>query len=377
MPDETPSESLHLPDLSVSNFRGIRELAVKRLGRVTLLVGANGIGKTTVLDAVRVLAAKGSYDSLVSLLRDRQELISHEEVDDGGWILDPSALFYGRNLEGVRIVMGSRDASHQVSIEGSYHRVGQHRTVSPYSPPPPPPPVPAPRDDSIQSLKVATGNGAVLLDLSWFESMEHSRPVRNRRWVRKKSSEHGVRCLSMGPERPRNKDLAKLWKHVALSDYEAIAARAIGLAANEKVRRIAVVSTDGHSSTAIVRLERWKRPVPVKSLGDGAVRLFGLALALANSRDGFLLIDEAENGIHYRVQKALWTMVLQAAEANNVQVIATTHSFDCVRGLADAAADSSASVALVRLSRHGSGVRAVEYPEKDLHVAAERGIEVR
>ena len=57
-------------------------------------------------------------------------------------------------------------------------------------------------------------------------------------------------------------------------------------------------------------------------------RLFTVALALANSRDGFLLIDEAENGIHHSVQADYWRLVLQTAQDNNVQVLATTHSWD-------------------------------------------------
>ena len=43
-----------------------------------------------------------------------------------------------------------------------------------------------------------------------------------------------------------------------------------------------------------------------------------LALALANSKNGFLLIDEAENGIHHSMQRDLWKMVLQTALKNNV-----------------------------------------------------------
>ena len=54
--DDKPIESgLLLPDLYIENFRGIRKLSIPRLGRVTLLSGRNGVGKTTVLDAVRVL----------------------------------------------------------------------------------------------------------------------------------------------------------------------------------------------------------------------------------------------------------------------------------------------------------------------------------
>ena len=149
----------------------------------------------------------------------------------------------------------------------------------------------------------------------------------------------------------------------------------------ERVRGVAVVGENhrprGYGRT-IVRLEGHSHPVPLKSLGDGAVRLFGVALALANSRNGFLVIDEAENGIHHSIQKAFWRMVLRTAQANNVQVLATTHSFDCVRGFA-AASDEAEEIecALVRVVRRNGETWAVEYSEENLSVAAEQDIEVR
>ena len=118
--------------------------------------------------------------------------------------------------------------------------------------------------------------------------------------------------------------------------------------------------------------------MPLRSLGDGALRLFAVALGLGVSRDGFLLIDEAENGIHYSVERDYWRMVLQTAHENNVQVVATTHSWDCIRGFAQAATDlNDVDGVLVRLDRQAETLHAVEYSEEELQIAAEQGIEVR
>ena len=101
-------------------------------------------------------------------------------------------------------------------------------------------------------------------------------------------------------------------------------------------------------------------------------------MALANSRDGFLLIDEAENGIHHAVQRDYWRMVFQAAHESNVQVFATTHSWDCVRGFAQAAGENEdIEGVLVRLEKEEDGLRAVRYSERRLKIAAEQRIEVR
>ena len=101
-------------------------------------------------------------------------------------------------------------------------------------------------------------------------------------------------------------------------------------------------------------------------------------MALANSRGGFLLIDEIENGIHHTAQRDLWTMILHTAHENDIQVLATTHSWDCVRGFAQAAAEfETGKGILVRLDRDDRGLRAVVYSEEALKTAAEQGIEVR
>ncbi|MDE0240912.1 MAG: AAA family ATPase [bacterium] len=194
-----------------------------------------------------------------------------------------------------------------------------------------------------------------------------------------------IPCESLGPSLPDSNDIARLWDRVTLTDDEDRVLRAVNLASGEEVVRIAVIG-DGigqseqspHGRRVVVRLRDHKHPLPIKGLGDGAVRLLGIAVALANSQDGFLLIDEAENGIHHALQRDFWRMVLQTAQDNNVQVFATTHGWDCVRGFAQAAIELDAvEGVLVRLERKGDRIQAVEYPEEELIIAAQSGIEVR
>ena len=71
-------------------------------------------------------------------------------------------------------------------------------------------------------------------------------------------------------------------------------------------------------------------------------------------------------------------MVLQTAQQHNVQVLATTHSWDCVVGFTRALTElEEVEGALIRLDRTGDQMRAVEYSRKNLQVAARQRIEVR
>ena len=69
---------------------------------------------------------------------------------------------------------------------------------------------------------------------------------------------------------------------------------------------------------------------------------------------------------------------MKTAYENNIQVLATTHGWDCVAGFAQAATDSTeVEGTLVRLETKGNETRAVEYSEEELRAVAEQRIEVR
>ena len=119
-------------------------------------------------------------------------------------------------------------------------------------------------------------------------------------------------------------------------------------------------------------------PIPLRSLGEGAVRMFGIALALANSKGGLLLIDEVENGLHYSVPSDFWKMVLQVARDNDVQVLATTHSWDVVEGFTEAATEFGTDDSrLVSLTRRREKIFATTLAEHQMQVATRHRIEVR
>ncbi len=119
-------------------------------------------------------------------------------------------------------------------------------------------------------------------------------------------------------------------------------------------------------------------PIALRSLGDGMQRVFGLALTLVNAKDGILLIDEIENGLHYSVQPDIWHLVFQLAHRLNVQVFATTHSLDCIKAFQEAARENTQEEGLlIRLQGKKGEIGAVLYEEEELAIATHEQIEVR
>ena len=107
-------------------------------------------------------------------------------------------------------------------------------------------------------------------------------------------------------------------------------------------------------------------------------RLLALALSLVRTKGGILLIDEIDTGLHYSIMGDLWLFIIQAAQRYGVQVFATTHSWDCVRGLAwlcDNYPDLGAEVSLQKIEPRLA--ESVAHDAEQILIAADLGIEVR
>ncbi|MGH2639452.1 MAG: AAA family ATPase, partial [Rhabdochlamydiaceae bacterium] len=119
-------------------------------------------------------------------------------------------------------------------------------------------------------------------------------------------------------------------------------------------------------------------PLPLGSLGNGMLRVLGIVLALANAKDGMLVVDEIENGIHYSAQKELWQMIFRLARSLNVQVFATTHSWDCIEAFQVAAEeDKQEEGILIRLSLKKDEIVSTLFNEEELQIATRGSLEVR
>ena len=339
------------------------------------------MGKTTVLEAIRVHAARGHPNVLRSVLNRHEELATAPDDDLAPAAFpDYAALFRGRHpTPGQPIVIGPRSGGDDLRIElvkPEAWSPDQQVLFDDLS-----------RDNDVRALRITFHNNE-----KWV-----AEPSSGRNWPLRQSALSQVRerwtrvpdrwdwprieCESLGPGLASNSKLARFWDSVALTSKEDLSLEALRLA-NGGIERVAIVGDDpryrGRGRRVIVKLRDYPDPVPLASLGDGITRLFAAGLALAASRGGYLVVDEVENGIHYSVQQEFWSMVLHAANQHDVQVLATTHSNDCVAGFARAAADlDQVESAYVRLERMGHQVKAVEYTKEDLYTVAQQGIEAR
>lgn len=181
----------------------------------------------------------------------------------------------------------------------------------------------------------------------------------------------------VGTEQLENFRLGRLWDAIVLTPEEEGVAKALRII-EPQIERIAFLSESRQSSNVFIKFRNHEQRLPLGSLGDGLKHLLALTLSLSSAQGGVLLVDEIDTGLHYTVIEDMWKLIIETSRRLNVQVFATTHSFDCVRALARVQMknpDTTSDVILHRLEKDMS--QTINYNMDELVTAAESQLEVR
>lgn len=121
------------------------------------------------------------------------------------------------------------------------------------------------------------------------------------------------------------------------------------------------------------------RKLSVSLMGDGTRRLLSIILAIATTKNGIVFVDEIENGIHYSAMPSVWEGISRAATEFNCQIIATTHSYECLEGAYEGASRAGipGEFSYIRLDRTDKDIVTQTYSHEILGAALSRGWEVR
>ncbi|MCU0658597.1 MAG: ATP-binding protein [Polyangiaceae bacterium] len=355
-------------DFTIENYKLFRALRLPRLGDVNLIVGRNNTGKTILLEALMLHAAQGHPSRIFEVLWSRDEILrvgsEHEPRSRREAAVRLEALFHGipESVEGASLELASMDPAKSLKI------VGKRAVSMPLDKAQFPLQLgeSTPGSEEVAALEVHVGGAfQYLADLPLLS-----------RITRVPKDNGGAVFVAIGGLAER--DIASWWDALTLTDGEQGVYECLRLLA--PVERLSLVERPDLSSTrmAMVKLRGQARPVPLRSLGDGVRRVFQFALALQKTRPGdLLLLDEVENGVHYSALPSLWSFIIKAARAKQVQVFATTHSWDCVVGFQKATAQDSAPASLIKLYRDGDGIQASTFDERELDVVTREEVEVR
>lgn len=362
--------NLILNSLEIHNFRGFEHLTIERLGRVNLIVGRNNIGKSSLLEALQLFARRGSPKLIKEMLEERDESGIYSLARFPGSTLLPSPelfpstviesvlpgfgyLFYGRKMTPLLPIqigpVRSPDATLTIQV-GSFDHLNTDSDFGPRF---------AIHLGKQQIMNV--GSASMLAGLLIVEPAPF------------------ITSLFIPPNGLDRELIGRLWDGIALSSQEKDVVSSLRIIA-PGIESLGIIGDPGSGPgrIPIVRISGIDEPVPLRSLGDGMQRIFAITLALVNVKNGMLLIDEFENGIHYSALIDLWQHIFQLAHRLNVQVFATTHNWDCIEGFQKAAQENTQEEGvLIRLALKDDDVISTIFDERKLAIATREQIEVR
>lgn len=387
-----------LKSLEIKNFRLLESFQIKRLGQVNLIVGKNNSGKSSVLEALRIYAGRANGQLLGNIAQSHNEKYQLNDEEQDLFIntaLPFEDLFSGRAFptDGSGILIGEID--NKASTLKINHRFLVKKEVVSIDD--------ETGDEITRTVRQLVEDREMLDDISDDISddiadvlhvtknkeeftIDLTKPNRQR-FVRL-AKEMITKPCSVIPTQFISMDkLAKEWDAIALTDAEVSVKKALRIVLPEFESLIFINNNNprklGEYRQALVKVSTLTRPVPLKSLGDGMVRILQLMLNVFSAKNGFLLIDEFENGLHYSVQEKVWKLLFELARDLNIQIFATTHSWDCIESFSQVAFSNKKTEGV--LFRVGKSIRksdkdrviATVFNEEQLYNITQSDVEVR
>jgi len=119
--------------------------------------------------------------------------------------------------------------------------------------------------------------------------------------------------------------------------------------------------------------------IPVAVLSGGMNKYLALILSIFSNRGGVVLVDEIENGFYYKFQTPMLRSIVKFCEQENVQLIASTHSYELLQSLIPVVeeADREETFSLLRVFRDGNRSEVKYIRGSSYKAALEQGFEVR
>ena len=352
-------------ELTAQNFRCFRDFEIEPLARVNLIVGESNVGKTALLEAIFILCGPISPDFSFTVNYVRRATDSDESSWKAlEWLfhetqtaapVELTCVDFKQERRRLRICLDEPDerALAPAGTGGNYQSQAKGSAI-------------------LKKFK------ELALTYTDHEGREFvSRAVKTPEGIKASSDKVDARppVWFVHTQGPLSDDHARFFSDLAEAGRENELLSPLKVI-DPRFKRIALLyPTDGPMLYADIGLEIL---VPLPYMGSGATNLLSWLLAIKAAENGTVLIDEFENGLHYTSLVDVWKAVGAAARQSNVQVFATTHSWECVKAAQHAFAESGDDeFHLHRLERRNGEVVAITYDKEQLDSAIEFNFEVR
>lgn len=337
--------------LSIQNFRGIRTLEMNDFRRVNILTGKNNCGKTSVLEALYFLSRSDARatGTIFSVYRNIKTL------NEDYW----RSFFY--ESEAQAKVIGTYGDEKRSLILKLYRAFGQFEDVLSSA---------LMNSDSINGIAVEYARKENTFKFSIISAdNQQGFEIDPKEDISAGKFPSVSSTLFISPTYLT--DAPKRFSSLELNKEESGITEAIKNI-EPSINYIKLIYQTFYCDIGKDRL------LPLNVMGDGMVRMFSIILAIATTPGGVVLIDEIDTGFHYSTLEVMWKAVYAAAKQFDVQIFATTHSYECLRALIENLKQRNEDdTCLYRLDKREQEHQAVRFDQQEFVTSLEHFWEVR
>lgn len=348
-----------LERLRIRNFRGLNDVTVDKLSRINVVTGRNNAGKTTLIEAILLLvgAANARMAFNPHAIRGFGKGVPPRWVADTYW----KPLFSRLDTDRVPEISGVHSAVGDMTLTIEWERLSKEEFS---------------RDGIKEALAKGSSETRSLKfvyedpGVGRIESEAHETTDKLDVDQSDKYVPFNVGILQPG-EGNLNEDA------VALGQLRMQKRGALILDALRVVEpRLEGIEDNSSSGAPMICVDvGLPELVPLPVMGAGMTHVARIVLAAATASGGVVLVDEIENGLHHSVLPDVWRVVAKVADQFDVQVFATTHSFECLEAAHEALAPDDFRVH--RLEAKDGMNRCVTFEPGEIDTAIRHNMEIR
>jgi AAA15 family ATPase/GTPase len=380
----------NLETVTIHQFRGLRDLELKDLGRINLLVGLNNSGKTSVLEALSVYCHPLDIKVWLSTANQREQDIGVYRIrllDAIKWLFThnsasivepdkPIILISSTGLFSVKKLIASYEEMEQISLseESNIRNISNEEEIENED---------TPRvkkgiklkievfaDDGYQLSLFGEPPACITDFLLWEDERFYRLPGKR---------EPSLKTSVVTPSSHRSEvGQFRLLSEATFQNFKADVIQLLKQIDNNISDIEILLPPESMSSRFNIYIQHKKLGLaPVSTFGDGIRRLLHIALKLASVKGGILLIDELESTIHTEALQSSFQWLVKWCTEMDVQLFATTHSLEAVDALLEVT-ESDSDLVLYRLEPKEGKTKVVRHDGHRLRrLREELGQEVR
>lgn len=292
-------------EIEIKNFRGFDHVIISDLTKLNVFVGANDVGKTSILEAVFMLIGMSNPEmpTRVNYLR----LLSSNTLDYTRYLfhnvdLKNPPLLIARNNDNIRKLTFTPVTSNQ--------------------------------PDSASSETI---NTSVIKQLNFdFDTKDvgdlqyHSKLFIDPTGVLQRTTDdnykENLNCLFISADKNDGNASTNFAKLVKMNKKQIVV---------DALKEFDedILSVEALPEGLFLLMKGQKELLPISMVGDGARRLLNILSTIECEDYNIVMIDELDNGLHYSAHKLIWKTLLNFIKERDIQLFITTHNLECLQSL--------------------------------------------